>query len=139
MVACESGGDLRAARAQPRAGVIPKGEWLALYLGPLGGDHGNVVSVVSALDHAGPWGSAAPASDLGWRSAGSPVRKSWWGCPEPRGGSDQRPSARPGRRGTEGPRDEIPDHDVRRYWRRHAGPLGGVDRWHARAADEAGH
>src|SRR5215469_12812643 len=39
--------------------------------------------------------------------------------------------------GTEGPRHEVHDHDVRRYWRRHAEPLAGVDRRHARAADEA--
>src|SRR5690242_5667697 len=66
MVARESGGHLRAARAASGWGYtwVRWAEIMAASSASL-----------SALDRAGPRGSAAPASDLGWRSAGRPVRK----------------------------------------------------------------
>src|SRR6266487_3435724 len=61
--------------AQPRAGVIPKENGWRYTWVRWAGTVATSSASLSALDHAGPWGSAAPASDLGWRSAGSPVRK----------------------------------------------------------------
>src|SRR5215471_3425806 len=55
-----------------------------------------------------------------------------------RTGAQLRPEAERPHMGvvTEGPRHEVHDHDVRRPGRRDPGPLTGVDRRHASAADE---